>query len=65
MLIRKGTFQDVETIQKQLVSLRRVRAELRRVGARNAAQYVARAIKSVEGAERHALRCARNPPFSL
>jgi len=57
MKLRQGTQQDVLTIRKQLVALRRVRGELRRLGARNAAQYVARAIKSVEGAERHALRC--------
>jgi len=57
MKLRQGTWEDVLTIRQQLKALRRVRAELRRLGAKNAAQYVGRAIKSVEGAERHALRC--------
>lgn len=40
-------------------SLRVIRTDLRRVGANEAADYVARALKSVEGAERHANRLYR------
>ena len=46
----------VEQIRYALRCARTARAWLREAGADNAARYVARAIKSVEGAERHALR---------
>jgi hypothetical protein len=38
------------------VDLRRVRTSLREAGAPKAADYVQRALKSVEGARRHAER---------
>ncbi len=46
----------LEQIRYALLCARTARAWLREAGAGNAARYVARAIKSVEGAERHAAR---------
>ncbi len=46
----------LEQIHYALLCARTARDWLRQAGADNAARYVARAIKSVEGAERHALR---------
>jgi hypothetical protein len=46
----------LEKVRYALLCIRTARAWLREAGADSAANYVARAIKSVEGAERHALR---------
>lgn len=46
----------VETIRQGIQQLREARRNLRAAGAHRAADYVARALKSAEGAERHALR---------
>ncbi len=46
----------LEQIRYALACARTARNWLRRAGANNAAGYMARAIKSVEGAERHAVR---------
>jgi len=46
----------LEQIRYALLCARTARAWLREAGADNAARYVARAIKSVEGAERNAAR---------
>ncbi len=45
----------LEQIRYALLCARTARDWLRQAGAHNAAGYVARAIKSVEGAERHAV----------
>lgn len=42
-------------IRRAIDDLRSARARLRQAGAIHAARYVARALKSAEGAERHAL----------
>lgn len=44
-------------ISEALDALREARRYLRGVGSKNAADYVARAIKSAEGALRHAEHC--------
>jgi len=46
----------LEQVRYALLCARTARDWLRAAGADNAAAYMARAIKSVEGAERHALR---------
>ena len=48
-------------IEVALHDLKNARAALRRAGCKKAADYVARAMKSAEGAERNAWRLAR--PF--
>lgn len=47
-------YQREQMIRRALGELRLSRDILRRCGANNAADYVARAIKSVDGALRHA-----------
>lgn len=54
--IEKTPVTRVEQIHYALLCARTARNWLRQAGARNAAGYMARAIKSVEGAERHAVR---------
>lgn len=54
--LEKPPVTRVEQIRYALLCARTSRDWLRAAGADNAARYVARAIKSVEGAERHALR---------
>ena len=54
---REVTYDDVRRIRRAIDDLRMARTELRGVGAKKAADYVARAIKSAEGAERHAALC--------
>jgi hypothetical protein len=49
---------DVNNIRLAILDLKAVRDRLRFAGANKAADYVARALKSVEGAERHAKRKA-------
>lgn len=44
----------VSCIKAALWHARQARGQLRQAGASNAADYVARALKSIEGAERHA-----------
>jgi hypothetical protein len=46
--------RDVDEIGAAVVELRRTRDRLREAGARRAARYVQRAIKSAEGAQHHA-----------
>lgn len=48
------------TIRASIADLRRIRTTLRAAGAENAANAVQRALKSVEGAERHAMRLAND-----
>lgn len=48
--------EKVSAIDLSLTHLRQARERLRAAGAKNAADYVARAIKSTEGAKRHARR---------
>lgn len=50
------TAMQVMTIQDAVKRIREARDLLRSAGAEKAADYVARALKSVEGAERNALR---------
>lgn len=49
--------ERLQRIANVLGRVRTARNELRRLGATQAADYLARAIKSIEGAERHAHRC--------
>ena len=49
----------LEQIRYALLCARTSRNWLKQAGAGNAARYMARAIKSLEGAERHALRLER------
>lgn len=51
--LRTATENDVLLIVDSIQRLRGVREQLKAAGARQAARYVAAAIKSVEGAERH------------
>jgi hypothetical protein len=53
---RTRTDADRRAIGVALNYLRDARAALRRAGAKNAAAYVSRALKSAEGAQRHAER---------
>jgi predicted Zn-dependent protease len=46
----------VAVVKAAIIDLRRIRTDLRKVGAGMAADYVQRALKSVEGALRHAER---------
>lgn len=55
----------VEQIRYALLCARTSRDWLKQAGAGNAARYVARAIKSIEGAERHALRLEREAQTAL
>lgn len=48
---------DFQTICRSIVVLREVRDALIEAGAEKSADYVRRAIKSAEGARRHAERC--------
>lgn len=52
--IRDVSGDDIRRIDRAIDDLKLVRDELRIVGAKRAASYVARAIKSAEGAQRHA-----------
>jgi hypothetical protein len=45
---------DLNRIREACASLRNIRATLHSAGAHRAADYVQRALKSAEGAERHA-----------
>lgn len=57
--LKAATTDDVSAIKLALRDARSARANLRRAGAHQAARYQARAIKSIEGALRHAYRRAR------
>lgn len=48
---------DMEAIATAWALVADARLRLRKVGARKAANYLARALKSIDGALRHALRC--------
>lgn len=54
--MEKPPVTRLEQVRYALLCARTARDWLRAAGADNAARYMARAIKSVEGAERHALR---------
>jgi len=54
--LREITPYQVELIEDAVKLLKRARDNLRTGGANNAAAYVARAIKSAEGAHNHAQR---------
>lgn len=56
MVIRPTTKADLILIRAALHHLREARNLFREVGAKKAAAYVRRALKSGEGAERHAER---------
>lgn len=47
---------NAELVAGAIVLVKAARDFLRQAGAKNSADYLARAIKSVEGAHRHALR---------
>lgn len=49
----------LENVRVAMSMIRNARDYLRAAGAANAANYAARALKSAEGAERHALRLER------
>lgn len=53
--VRPTTPEDLATIQTAIRGLKAIRSALRKIGARRAALYVQRGIKSVQGAERHAI----------
>ena len=59
--LRKVAQADVDLISMAIARLHIARAFLRSAGAKNAADYVARALKSAEGAQRHAERCLNSP----
>lgn len=46
----------VQVTEKAAADLRKIARELRAAGAKEAARYVMRCVKSVDGARRHALR---------
>lgn len=54
--LRTTTTRDLIEIGIAIEQLRGVRERLKAAGARQAARYVAAALKSVEGAQRHAKR---------
>lgn len=58
-LLQTDPATRVHRVRLAATLLRTARNHLRIAGAKNAAQYVQRALKSVEGAERHALRKER------
>ena len=55
----KASYSDLANIRWALASLRAARRRLRAAGSDRAADYVARAIKSAEGALRHAQLCVQ------
>lgn len=59
---REATRGDVRRIERVINNLKACRDVLREVGAGKSADYVARALKSVEGARNHADRLARAKP---
>lgn len=54
--LRTTTPADLRDITAALVNLKCAREQLKRAGCKTAAEYVGRALKSAEGAERHAIR---------
>lgn len=58
MKLRTVTGSDVDSITTAIRTLRFARDRFRTAGARKAARAVARALKSADGALRHARRCA-------
>lgn len=55
--VRKVTPEQLATLQRALIDLQAARNGLREAGAKKAAAYVQRALKSAEGAWNHAQRC--------
>ena len=53
---RRVTPEDLGVIELALGELKSARQHLRAAGALKSARYVAAALKSAEGAQRHALR---------
>lgn len=58
---RPVTYRDLVLLGEALAALRQAHERLRRAGAVNAAIYVARALKSADGAHRHAVGCYHRP----
>jgi hypothetical protein len=56
MKLREWKEGDARLALKACVEIRRARDRLRRIGAHKAADYVQRALKSAQGAHRHAER---------
>lgn len=59
--LRKAGHWDLIYIELALIRLHGARNFLKGVGAKKATDKVRRAIKSVEGAHRHARRCLTPP----
>jgi hypothetical protein len=57
--LREGHFGDTEKVRMAIHHLRIARDLLRKVGAKKSVDRVRHALKSAEGAERHAGRCER------
>lgn len=57
MKLRKATLTDLDNIATAWARIAEGRDMLRRAGARKSANATARALKSVDGALRHARRC--------
>lgn len=58
------TAQQLTQIEAAVSRLREARGLLRDAGANRAADYVARALKSAEGAQRHAERRAQESVYA-
>lgn len=63
--LRQTTLRDVMEINTAIAQLRGVRDRLVLAGATQAAKYVRRALKSAEGAHRHALRAQAQLEYKL
>lgn len=66
--LREVTSNHLGLIENACLLLKEARDQLRTAGANNAAAYVARSLKSAEGAKSHAeraLRQARNSALSM
>jgi len=59
---RKVTVEDMRSIREAIFLLLAAKALLRRAGARKAAAYAGRAVKSAGGAYRHADRIKERGP---
>ena len=62
MVLRKGKPGDLQKVRNALFHLRTARDLLREVGAKKSLDRVRHALKSAEGAERHAQRCEPREP---
>lgn len=57
MKLRQGQAGDTQKVHEAIEHLREARKLLAEVGARKSVDRVRHALKSAEGAERHAWRC--------